>query len=105
MSIRGEPIPFRAYIPKEEVIRYRKVSQLLLLLLFLFLLQLLLLFIFLILFILFMFLLQLLPLFLFLLLFLFLAPPLFPRTRRPEAGWSTRAANSTTGRCTTSGRP
>ena len=26
MSIRGEPIPFRAYIPKEEVIRYRKVA-------------------------------------------------------------------------------
>merc|ERR1712181_91499 len=24
VSIRGEPIPFRAYIPKEEVIRYRK---------------------------------------------------------------------------------
>jgi len=24
VSVRGEPIPFRAYIPKEEVIRYRK---------------------------------------------------------------------------------
>merc|ERR1712059_111366 len=24
VSIRGEPIPFRAYIPKEEVIMYRK---------------------------------------------------------------------------------
>merc|ERR1712014_233258 len=24
VSVRGEPIPFRAYIPKEEVIQYRK---------------------------------------------------------------------------------
>merc|ERR1719244_2475401 len=24
MCLRGEPIPFRAYIPKEEVIKYRK---------------------------------------------------------------------------------
>ena len=26
VSVRGEPIPFRAYIPKEEVIQYRKVQ-------------------------------------------------------------------------------